>query len=609
MGMSLTRQRRKKQASSRNSVRVILLFLLFCLLALAWWWTTAPKPSPRFNYMVIEREGHLFKLFSGETLKLHPKTRFKIHQISTNIIFNRGVRIVSKGFDVNALRYAELSFNSLLPEQDIFQHYRFNIVVKQFNQVIGSVQFVVQLHAEEWLEKADKIIDPSQRIDFLEKANKLMPEDSLIRQRLINEYKHQEHYSAAARMIEDGLKGLPDQDHLIELYDLYRNMGHHEGTIQTLKRLVSLDPSNRDYQFRLAESYEEAGKLDEAIKTYEKVLSVLAGAEKLPLLKMLGFLYAKAGQTEKAVSTFLSAADFDQQDANLYYNLSALYEKLGQTKKANEYLQKAVALKKGDLDNRLVLAERLIQLGELKKAKTYLDQILATKPDLLEALLLKTELLEKTKNKKELKTTYYRILALTPNDETITYNLGLLEYETGSLDKAQRLLNKYLKKHPYDKQVHTLIFDIYQQQKKDTLAFQEALVLLRIDAKQKGLYAYIFDYLMDRNDYKQIQKIMGEGLQKNPDHIALRQYLILTYLKTGDYDKAISEIQEILKTQPENVKLLLQLARLYENQAHPEEALDIYGKVIAISPGHEEAEEAYLRLRLKTLPRKDSNTN
>ena len=410
-------------------------------------------------------------------------------------------------------------------------------------------------------------------------------------------------------VIEDMIDKTPDQDSLLELYDLYQNLGQREGIIQTLKRLISLDPSNHDYRVRLAEAYEEAGKLNEAIKTYENVLSLLGGAEKLPALKMLGFLYAKAGQTEKAISTFLSAAEFDQHDSNLYYNLSALYEKIGQSRKANEYLQKALALKKGDLDNRLVLAERLIKLGDLAKANTYLDEILATKNDSLEALLLKAELLEKLKNKKGLKTIYSRILALTPENETVIFNLGLLEYETGQLDQSLKLFHRFLKKHPDDKQIHTLIFDIYQQQKKHSLAFQEAITLVRLTPKQMGLYAYIFDYLNSRGDYKQIKEIMTLGLEKNPGNIELRQYLILANLKTGDQDRAISEIREILKIQPNNVKLLLQLARLYENESRFEEALSIYSKIINLSPGHKEAEEAYLRLRLKTLSGKDSNSD
>jgi len=47
--------------------------------------------------------------------------------------------------------------------------------------------------------------------------------------------------------------------------------------------------------------------------------------------------------------------------------------------------------------------------------------------------------------------------------------------------------------------------------------------------------------------------------------------------------------------------LLLQLARLQENQGNAKEAMETYKKVLEISPGLQEAEEAYLRLRLKEL--------
>jgi tetratricopeptide (TPR) repeat protein len=47
----------------------------------------------------------------------------------------------------------------------------------------------------------------------------------------------------------------------------------------------------------------------------------------------------------------------------------------------------------------------------------------------------------------------------------------------------------------------------------------------------------------------------------------------------------------------------LQLAELEEEKGNLEKALEAYKKVLDISPGHKEAEEAYLRLRLEALPR------
>ena len=98
-------------------------------------------------------------------------------------------------------------------------------------------------------------------------------------------------------------------------------------------------------------------------------------------------------------------------------------------------------------------------------------------------------------------------------------------------------------------------------------------------------------------------EIMKAGLRRLPDQVEIRQYLILAYLKTGDERLALQEMNEVLKVRPKDVPLLLQMAKLYENQGKDKEALAAYKKVLEISPGNEEAEEAYLSLRMKELPK------
>jgi hypothetical protein len=65
---------------------------------------------------------------------------------------------------------------------------------------------------------------------------------------------------------------------------------------------------------------------------------------------------------------------------------------------------------------------------------------------------------------------------------------------------------------------------------------------------------------------------------------------------------AVRFIKEILKTRPDDVPLLLQGARLEEKLGRKKEALELYKRIIEVSPGHEEAERTYLRLRLEILP-------
>jgi len=92
---------------------------------------------------------------------------------------------------------------------------------------------------------------------------------------------------------------------------------------------------------------------------------------------------------------------------------------------------------------------------------------------------------------------------------------------------------------------------------------------------------------------------MEKGLEANPKQTDLRGYLVLAYLETGKEELAIRQIEKILKVRPEDIKLLLHLARLQEKREEYSKALTAYEKVLEISPDHEEAQEAYLRLRVK----------
>ena len=77
--------------------------------------------------------------------------------------------------------------------------------------------------------------------------------------------------------------------------------------------------------------------------------------------------------------------------------------------------------------------------------------------------------------------------------------------------------------------------------------------------------------------------------------------MVLAYVKTGKDELAIKQIEEILKVRPEDVNLLMHLARLREKNGDFGGALETYKRIISISPGHEDAEEAYLRLRLRRV--------
>jgi tetratricopeptide (TPR) repeat protein len=90
-------------------------------------------------------------------------------------------------------------------------------------------------------------------------------------------------------------------------------------------------------------------------------------------------------------------------------------------------------------------------------------------------------------------------------------------------------------------------------------------------------------------------------LKIDPDADDLRDYLVVCYVKTGAEKSAMAEMERILKNRPNDVSLLLDLARLKEKYADYAGALQAYKKVVNLAPNNEEAQNAYLRLRLKVM--------
>jgi tetratricopeptide (TPR) repeat protein len=605
----LVKKSRKNPRASRTVFWLITLLIIGALVAGWWLWSCLYNVSPQFDFILIQKDDQSLKLLDGETLHLHPNDRIRILNVSTNICFNRGVRLVADEFDIDALRYEEMPFSTLLPNGDILNRYTSRIRVKQYNRDMGYVDIVVEPYVEDWLNKVDRSIDRERRIAILERAMKVMPDNKRIRDRLIEEYKSLKSWYRVALMLEEMAKKNPDKESLYDLLEVYEAMSKRDGIISVLRRLIEADPEDLDLRLRLASTLENAGKVKEAIKEYEDLLKRMAKEDRLSVYKALGYLYTKTGKTKSAISSYRSAVELDKKDVNLYYNLFFLYQKIGRNERADYYLRKAVSLRPADIEGRLRLAKRLIKKGKLKEAEKYLNTVLKKKPRSAEALLLKADIMEKRKDKEGLKKVYRSMLSLKPKNDTIIYNLGVLEYETGNLKKALSYFKKFLTFRPKDPEVHDFLFDIYRRQKKDQLASVEAQTLIKLRPKEIRYYHFLFQYLNNQGDFKKMIETMKDGTQSHPKSSDLRRYLILAYLKTGDEQLAIDQIDEILKIRPNDIVSLLQLAKLKEKQGNSKESLESYQKIADISPGHEEAEEAYLRLLLQLAQFEEEQEN
>jgi tetratricopeptide (TPR) repeat protein len=566
-----------------------------------WVWITRYSGPPRLNFLALTVNREIIKILPGERISLHPSDRVKVSGISTNIPLSLGVRLFSDNLDVAGLLDSELSISELLEGREIFDHYSFHVEVKYKNIVLGYFDLQVRPYVEEWLERANRIINDDQRISFLERASALLPSEKTIRDRLLNEYKSRGYFHKALPILEKSVSDEEDRGKIRELADLYGKAGNAKGLISALERLLEMAPDDARARLELAEAFEKSENWEAAAANYEALLVRTSEEASVPIHKRLGYVYMKSGKIEKAISAFLAAAKWDQKDANLFYNLAYLYEKIDDREKAAFYLRNAVTLNPEDRAGRLRLAERFLDAGEWKRAEQILLEVLDKDPGAREALVMLARALDGMKDMERLAAVYYRILEKEPANEIVLYNLAVAEYEMGRFDNAMSNLNKYVGMNPGDESAHRVIFDIHRKRNDTYSAAKEAEILISINPTYTTPYGFLFSYLLDKGLYDEIIRIMKSGVSANPTAEELLEYLLDAYLRTGREIEAMDTMESILKLRPRGTTFLMRLAALREKHGQTDRAMDIYRRILEIEPDHREAESAYLRLRLKGI--------
>ena len=592
----MARKKRKKPGTGNTLFLAGILAILALLVGGYKLYTGLFPDSLQFNYIVITKNGEPLKILQGETAKLHPSDLCKIQEISTNIYFDYGIRLASTGMDINGLLYEETALEKMLPDNDPLKRHQITVEVKHQAQVLGKIELIIEPKLEDWIDKAKRSIGSERKIKVFERALDEGFNDQQIIGMLADEYIAASEWNKAAALLEKYSEGPAAQDNLMKLLNIYERVKNSKMATQTLTRLLTMNPDDLRLKYKLAEQYENSGKIDDAINEYNNLLEQ-APKEDLPWIhKTLGYLYTKKDWPKNAIKNYLKALEFDKEDINLYYNLAELYGRTGNKNEADKYLTMAIDMKPDDIESRLKMAEGLINRKKYKEAETHLDAVLKIKNNSIDAWLLRATIAEKKGDKKTLKKYYKKILSIVPDNKTVIFNLGALEYETGNSKEAKSYFLKYLKANPGDIDSREFLFDIYRKEKNDKSAYTQAAKIINKNPKKKQYYGFIFDYLNKKKDFKTISKIMKTGLEKNPGDVEITKYLIIASLNTGKEKEAISLIEGYLKNKPEDVSTLMQLASLYEKLGRLNDSLNVYKKVLAVSPDNEEAQQSYLRV-------------
>ena len=498
---------------------------------------------------------------------------------------------------LNALLLIARIYQDLKDKQNAIQSYK--AIVKyyqdknQLNDAINVYQTIIDIDP-------DDTDNREAQIGLMKKSGST-DLASVKSRELVNIFISRENYKKAIEYLEYGLSIKPDDDETlpllaqtferdnqmdkaIETYtrtaENYRKKDKKTSAVEIYNTILNLQPNNVRVIHNLSLLHFELGKVDEALKDFERLLKI----------------YEKQHDKENAIVILQKIIEINPDDVEAMKKLASSYDKTTQIEKRDETYKKIVdsyykndshlkcidfckdALEK-DKDN-------LIILDSLAKVYEKINR----KKELIEIYTKIAEVHHNLNNKESEKRYYELILGVDSDLKDIRNKLLLVLTQLGEIDKAIT---------EFDKQ-----YLLYKKENKLIALFNFAEELFKIKPDFEELHLYLI------NKYEQMGSIV--------DFVSQSTALIEVYQKKGKNKETTELFQRILQIDSENVQIrvnfidtlitlgdslkaveqYLILANQYEQRGAIDDAKQVYEEIIKIDEKNIEARKKLIKINI-----------
>ncbi|MCX7974139.1 MAG: sulfatase-like hydrolase/transferase [Candidatus Aminicenantes bacterium] len=213
--------------------------------------------------------------------------------------------------------------------------------------------------------------------------------------------------------------------------------------VKIYEKILTINPKIPTSYINLGLNYLRLGQPQQALAIFQKGLALMPGS--LLLLSRLGHTYLALGQIKNSLETWQSVLALDPENFDALVSIAWIYSLLGEKETARKYYEAALSIEPENKFVRKNLAHNLATSGFLERAVAIFESLIQEFPDDYEIwqdlgiayghlnnLDKAVECLEKAVNLKPTPTAYY--------------NLGVAYKKKGELAEAIKYLRLYLDK-------------------------------------------------------------------------------------------------------------------------------------------------------------------
>ena len=298
-----------------------------------------------------------------------------------------------------------------------------------------------------------------------------------------------------------------------------------------------------------------------------------------------------AGDALGALDEYKEASLHDKDSAELRAKIAATYLEIGEEEKAEKEIAEALKLKGRSYSVLSTYLEILLSEKNYTQALKICEEILTTDPTNKDVNNYKIALLIELEKKKEASAFVKKYAKENPTEEFPHYYLGLMAYESGKVQEAEKEFLKAISFNPeHEPSIVTLML-MYEKtysgeqllKKLEGLTastggsnddLNNRIIMVNIKIGDKEHLSNAINYL---------NQIYGETPLP---YIAIEKSSL--YDRINDKEAAIKELRESIKIYPKNEALIYALAILFGKYEQKDDALRTMEKLIELNPNDPE---------------------
>ncbi|MCK5200617.1 MAG: tetratricopeptide repeat protein, partial [Spirochaetales bacterium] len=330
---------------------------------------------------------------------------------------------------------------------------------------------------------------------------------------------------------------------------VFSQKGLYRASIDAYEEALRIEPSNIKARLNLAVQYRKLDKLDMALEQYQLVLTLNPSYSSAWYNQAL--LYKAMGDFIESENSYRKAIELNPEDVKYWQNLSVLLISLNRNEDSFDVLKEGLDVHPDSDVLRYNLAIQYKKSGDLVTAEKELNKVVILNPQYVKGWLALGDIQSDDKNHKDAVVSYSNAVELDPEDGYSKYQMGKELYQLEKYEDALELFQAALVMIKDNAWIWYNLGKVQQQLGMAPDAeesFRESLILDPDMAKfVNNRFAVEGDTI----------EILSDMVDKNRSNMNLRIQLTELLARSGNYERAVTEIEKAAQLEPENKDIWL----------------------------------------------------